>query len=152
MRSYGPIRAHEALDAWLVRRLLSGVHPRAIAAASGGAMSLRTAYRWRREIRGLEEVRVGEHVATFVLRDGHPPTRIEPWRDHPSSVRRARAMQGIRCGAWMPIVREPCARFSGHRSQCKGRSALDDAARVERDRRGEVRRAKQRAPQRMIDS
>lgn len=144
-RSDAQVRAHPDLDVWLARRVLAGMHPKAIAAAAGGALSVRTAYRWRRDLRGITEVQVGEHVATFILRDGLPPTRITPWAARPTSVRRARAMRGIRCGAWMPIAQARCARFAGHRSQCKHRNALDDAARAERAKRAAVRRARQRA-------
>jgi hypothetical protein len=133
------------LDAWIVRRLLAGAHPKALVAATGGTVSLRTAYRWKREIRGITEVQVGEHAATFVVREGRPPIRVTDWRPKPRSVRRARAMNGTRCGRWMPIANTACGRFAGHRSQCSARMAMDANAQAERAKRAARRRERQQA-------
>ena len=65
-------------DAWLVRRLLAGMHPSALAVAGG--ISVRSAYRWRRDVLAMEDVRVGEHVATYVVRRDKTPIRVSRWR------------------------------------------------------------------------
>lgn len=120
-------RAHPDLDVWLARRILARMTPKAIVVASGDAISLRTAYRWQRTLVGIEEVRIGEHVATFAIRRECAPTRLTPWEWKPASVAVAK-MHGIRCGKWMPLNAEPCARLSGHRSTCKSRAAVENAA------------------------
>jgi hypothetical protein len=132
------------LDAWIVRRLLAGAHPRAIAAATAGAISERTAYRWKRDVRGIEEVRVGDHVATFVLRRDQPPTRVTPWLHKPVSARVSKRLGGIRCEAWMPHNQEPCARFAGHRGQHNSAARMVNAAEAERRKRDQLRRQRQR--------
>jgi len=67
------------LDEWIIRRIVAGYHPKAIVAACDGAISERTAYRWRKLIRGLTVVEVDGYRATFVLRRGQPPSRISVW-------------------------------------------------------------------------
>ena len=143
-RSDLKVRAHPELDAWIVRRILAGAHPKAIAAASGGAISLRTAYRWR-HVTGIEEVRVGDHVATFVLRSGQAPTRITPWEHKPTSARVSKRLGGIRCGLWMPVARARCARFAGHKSQCNSPEHLENNARHAKAQRDQRRRQRQAA-------
>jgi hypothetical protein len=49
----------------------------AIAVAAG--VSLRTAYRYLKAKR-TEDIQVGDHIATFVVREGMPPARISEWR------------------------------------------------------------------------
>ena len=73
--------AHTVVDVWAVRRMLHGMHPIAVAVAAG--VSIRTAYRWRNDVVGLEEVTIGAHSATFVLRRDKPPMRLTPWRRKP---------------------------------------------------------------------
>lgn len=65
-------------DPWIVRRVLAGWSPTAIAVAAG--VSKRTAYRWIREIEAVEEVRIGSFVASFAICRTRPPFRLEPWR------------------------------------------------------------------------
>lgn len=127
-------RIHPDLDEWVVRRVLAGMHPKALVAAAGGAVSLRTAYRWKHDIVGVEQVQVGEYRASYVLRRDAPPTRITAWESKPVVLAVSR-LSGIRCGLWMPFNREFCARFSGHRTNCKSRAALENAASIERSRR-----------------
>ncbi len=67
------------IDAWLAARVLAGMSPRALVVASGGAMCVRTAYRWRRALLGLEEVELSGYRATFAIRRDAPPARITPW-------------------------------------------------------------------------
>ena len=69
------------VDVWALRRMLHGMHPVAVASAAG--VSLRTAYRWRNDVAGLEEVAIGTHSATFVIRHDKPPMRLTPWRRKP---------------------------------------------------------------------
>ena len=72
------------VDEWLVRRLAAGWSAQALAAASDGRMSVRTAYRWRRDFDRLETVTVGSHRATFLVRRrGLPPVRISAWEPAP---------------------------------------------------------------------
>lgn len=72
-------RSHRALDAWLAGRIMAGWHPRAIVAACDGAMSERTAYRWRKRLTGTAIVRVGDHVALFAILRDAPPIRLGQW-------------------------------------------------------------------------
>jgi hypothetical protein len=67
------------LDVWLAARLLAGMHPKAVAVASGGAITWRTAYRWRRALLGLREVELDGYTATFAIRRDFPPSRLTPW-------------------------------------------------------------------------
>lgn len=66
-----------AFDPWLLRRMLAGMSPKALAIA--GEMSVRTAYRWRSEMVSVEEVTVGGYKATYVLRRTKPPIRVTSW-------------------------------------------------------------------------
>lgn len=68
------------MDTWLVRRLLAGWTPQAVATASAGRVSVRTVYRWRKSLMGVETVRVGRHLADFALRRRRTPIRISDWR------------------------------------------------------------------------
>ncbi len=79
-RADEPERTHPYFDEWLAGRVLAGWGAKAIVAASGGAFSERTAYRWKRELVRLETVRVGGHEATFAIRRFRPPTRLSAWR------------------------------------------------------------------------
>jgi hypothetical protein len=65
------------LTAHGVARLLAGVHPRIVADELG--VSLRTAYRWRRDVVAVEVVTVDGWTATFVRRQRRPPVRISAW-------------------------------------------------------------------------
>lgn len=69
-----------ALDRWLAERVLAGWKPAALVVASGGTFTMRTAYRWRAQLVRLEDIVIGDHVATFAIRRTQPPVRIEPWR------------------------------------------------------------------------
>jgi hypothetical protein len=57
--------------------LIAGRSPTLVARESG--MSVRTAYRWRAQLVGIESVCVGGWVATFAIRRGKPPSRISAW-------------------------------------------------------------------------
>lgn len=78
-----PKRTHPEIDAWICRRILAGIHPRAVVVALDGRITLRTAYRWKAALIGLEEVTIGGWRATFALRRGQGPTRITEWRRVP---------------------------------------------------------------------
>jgi hypothetical protein len=72
---------HETpIDVWLLGRLLAGWTPRAVAVASAGRISLRTAYRWRKAIMSIETVRVGPYEAEFAVRRRRGPIRVSEWR------------------------------------------------------------------------
>ena len=66
------------MDVWAIRRMLSGMAPVSVAVAAD--VSVRTAYRWRAEVIGLEDIVVGPWRATFVLRRNKPPMRLTVWR------------------------------------------------------------------------
>jgi len=68
-----------AIDEWIACRLLAGMSPKAVVVASDNAMTVRTAYRWRRELVGLAEVEVGGFRATFAIRRTSPPARVSSW-------------------------------------------------------------------------
>jgi len=75
MRDWG----RPALDEWLCRRVLAGMAPKALAAASDGTISERTFYRWRRSLVRLESVEVGGYRTTYAIRRGYPPLRLGRW-------------------------------------------------------------------------
>lgn len=79
-RYVGGVRNTPAFDVWLLHRVQAGWSAQAIATASGGLVSVRSAYRWKAEFVRFEEVRVGNHVAMFAIRRTRPPARIEAWR------------------------------------------------------------------------
>ena len=79
-RADEPERTHPYFHEWLARRVLAGYSAKAIVAASGGAFSERTAYRWKRDLVRLETVCLGGFEATFAIRRSHPPTRLSSWR------------------------------------------------------------------------
>lgn len=68
------------IEPWIARRVVAGMAPRALVAATGGAISLRTAYRWRASIVRLEDVDIDGWRATFAIRRNDPPTRLSKWR------------------------------------------------------------------------
>lgn len=68
-----------AIDLWLAARILAGMAPKAIVVASGGAFSLRTAYRWKRALVALVEIEVGGYVATYAIRRDQAPGRLTTW-------------------------------------------------------------------------
>lgn len=68
-----------AIDLWLAARILGGMAPKAVVVASGGAFTLRTAYRWRRALVALEVVEVGGFAATYAIRRGQEPARLTTW-------------------------------------------------------------------------
>lgn len=65
------------LTASLAHKLMAGVAPRELAEVSG--VSVRTLYRWRRELVAIESVRVDGWTATFARRRYQPPVRISAW-------------------------------------------------------------------------
>jgi len=69
-----------SIDAWMARRILAGWTPKAIVAAAGDSISLRTVYRWKRDLLALEEVTVDGWTATFVRRRYKPPCRVSAWK------------------------------------------------------------------------
>lgn len=73
------VRSHPHLDEWICRRILAGMRPQALHAATDGRIAVRTFYRWRKDLLGLEIVTVGGYAATFALRRSGAPTRITPW-------------------------------------------------------------------------
>ncbi len=75
---YGTHRAK--VDEWVAGRLLAGMHPKAVAVASCGRLSERSAYRWKKALLGLEVVEIAGQQATFAIRRGYPPARISEWR------------------------------------------------------------------------
>lgn len=77
--SDSPVTA-PAVDAWVLRRIGGGWSAQAVRAATGNAISLRTAYRWIADFVRIEDIRVGDHEAAFAIRRGKSPIRIEPWR------------------------------------------------------------------------
>lgn len=68
-----------AIDLWLAARILGGMHPKAVVVASGNAISLRTAYRWKRALLALEEVQIGDYRAVYAIRRGQGPARLSMW-------------------------------------------------------------------------
>lgn len=75
-----------SFDLWLCRRLLAGWRPTAIVTAAAGRVSVRTVYRWRRELVRLEQVEVDGWVAWYAIRRTMPPARISPWSMVLSSI------------------------------------------------------------------
>jgi hypothetical protein len=59
------------------RLLLAGVAPKDVAASTG--MSVRTAYRWRKDLRAIELVEVDGWTATFARFRYRAPVRISAW-------------------------------------------------------------------------
>lgn len=72
-------RQEPVIDVWLAKRILAGWTPQAIAKASCGSVSTRTAYRWKAELVALEEVSVDGWTAWFARRRRQPPKRISAW-------------------------------------------------------------------------
>lgn len=67
------------IDLWLAARILAGMAPKALVVASGNAISLRTAYRWKRALVSLEEVQIGEYRAVYAIRRDAGPARLSLW-------------------------------------------------------------------------
>lgn len=138
-----------AMDRWLhheltpetVHIVLRARRPHDIVAATG--VSLRTAYRWKRDVEGIVEVVAGGFRAMFVLRRGLPPARLTAWEKAPAA--NVRPMRGKRCGRWMPLAGAPCARFEGHSPKCATRENLSNRVAHQRESRARERRAAQRA-------
>ena len=82
-RADTPNRTHPEMDLWICRRILAGMRPSAIVAATDGAIHLRTAYRWRKVLKALRVVELDGHRATFAIRHDGPPTRITAWEPVP---------------------------------------------------------------------
>lgn len=71
--------ARPQVDVWVAHRLLAGMHPKALAVAVDGALSIRTIYRWKRALVALEVVELAGMQATFAIRRGQAPARITAW-------------------------------------------------------------------------
>jgi len=65
------------VDVAAAHAILRGVSPADVSAVYG--ISVRTAYRWRRELVAIESVRVDGWVATFARRRNLPPVRMTAW-------------------------------------------------------------------------
>lgn len=67
-----------AMDPWLARRILAGWRPEAV--ANAGGISVRSAKRWRKDLVDVATVELGGYAATFAVRDGKAPIRLDDWR------------------------------------------------------------------------
>jgi len=65
------------LSPGLAMKLLAGGAIRDLAEVTG--VSVRTVYRWRKDLASVETVTIAGWTATFARRHGKPPVRISAW-------------------------------------------------------------------------